>query len=159
MRAEEIDKLVKYLKKLRKEKLVPPKMPYPVWLELAKIFPLAAVEVLITTDGKDFLLTERDDEYWNGWHIPGGFILAKETFAQACSRLALKELLVKTYFQYISGVYVWNKHPFGAPISIVCVCKTKESQQVGKYFTEIPNSAIEFHKTFIEDFLLGKRLD
>lgn len=158
MGEDEVSQLTALLRKLRNSGLVPPRMPYPVWLEIAGIFPLGAVEVLITKNGKDFLLTKRRDEYWNGWHIPGGFVLAGESFAQSCNRLALKELSTEVGLRYISGVYRWKDHPFGSPISIVCVCRMKGKPSKGRFFRNVPEDTISFHKKLVRDFLRGQKL-
>ena len=156
MTEEKIQQLVDLLKELKASNLLPPNMPFQVWKELVTIFPAPAVEVLITQNNKNFLLTERHDEFWNGWHIPGGFILAKENIIDACNRLAQKELGIGVEFQKILTTYAWPNHPYANALSIVCVCKPLGDPKVGKYFTKIPENVIKNHIQFLETFLLEK---
>jgi ADP-ribose pyrophosphatase YjhB (NUDIX family) len=149
----EIGKLCELLKKLKEDNLVPPNTPYEIWLELATLVPMPAVEVIVTRDGKDFLLTRRKDHNWNGWHIPGGFMIYKESINEACQRIALKELQIKVEFIKVIDAYAWKDHPYGAPVSIVCVCESGEKPKEGKFFTEIPSNIINHHSDFLRGFL------
>jgi len=153
MTEKKIQQLINLLKELKSSRLLPPNMPFKVWKELVTIVPAPAVEVLVTRNGKDFLLTERHDKFWNGWHIPGGFLLVKENIEEACNRLATKELGINVNFQYILSTYTWLNHPYANAISIICVCHPKREPTIGKYFTKIPNSTIKIHKQFLESYL------
>ena len=77
MNKKEISTLVNLLAKLKTEGLEMPNMPSVVWLAINKLVPLPAVEVLITRSGEEFRLVYRKDQYWDGWHIPGGFYSLK----------------------------------------------------------------------------------
>lgn len=153
MTETEIKKLIKLLKKLKEDGLAPPKTPLSVWKELATILPAPAVEVLVTKNGKDFLLTLRNDEYWQGWHIPGGFMLAKESVEQACSRIAQKEIGIDVRLKRVKSVHTWEDHPYASAISIICVCKPKGRPNNGNFFTQIPKETISQHKSFLKNFL------
>ena len=118
------------------------------------IVPLPSVEVLITKTGKDFLLTYRDDDYWHGWHIPGGFMLYQESIEHACQRLARKEVGIKVKFQRLITAYMWLDHPFGSPLSLVCLCTTKDAPSDGQFFTEIPENMVNHHDEFVKEFLI-----
>lgn len=153
MDTEEKKQLISLLQKLKKADLVPPHMPYEIWLELSTLFPLPAVEVIITRNGKDFLLTERRDEHWNGWHIPGGFMAYQESFEEACKRVALRELNMDIEFKKMFDAFVWKEHPYGAPISIICICTPKGEPSEGTYFSEIPKDMVPNHTEFLQKFL------
>lgn len=153
MTKNSIAKLVKLLKELKKDDLLPPKMPFEIWTEIMTMVPAPAVEVLITKDGKDFLLTERNDKYWNGWHIPGGFLLAKEKIEDACERLAQKELGISVEMKKVLMIETWKNHPYANALSIVCICEPKGEPGVGKFFTKIPDDTINQHKVFLKKFL------
>lgn len=156
MTKNSIAKLVKLLKELKKDDLLPPKMPFEVWTEIMTMVVAPAAEVLITRDGKDFLLTERNDKYWKGWHIPGGFMLPKEKLEDTCERLALKELGMEVEMKEVLMIETWKNHPYANALSIVCLCHPKGEPKVGKFFTKIPISTIKEHKKFLNKFL-GKK--
>lgn len=152
MTEKELNQLVTLLVKLKDEDLYPPKTPYKVWKELVTILPAPAVEVLITRNDKEFLLTKRNDKNWQGWHIPGGFMLAKERVEQACNRLAQKELGTRVKLKKVQNIYVWQNHPYANAISIICICEFKGKPKKGKFFQEIPEDVIPQHKNFIENY-------
>ncbi len=153
MTKKKIQQLINLLKELKSSNLLPPNMPFDVWKELMTIVPAPAAEVLITRNGKDFLLTERHDKFWDGWHIPGGFLIAKEKIEEACNRLAKKELGISVNFQYILSTYTWPDHPYANAISLICVCHPKGKPITGKYFTKIPDNTIKTHKQFLKFYL------
>ncbi len=153
MTNEETAELVRLLKSLQSDDLLSPRMPLEVWKALHGVVPMPAVEVIVTRTGKDFLLTDRQDEYWNGWHIPGGFMLHKESIADACSRVAKRELNIDVTFKECIDAFMWPDHPYGSPLSLVCVCHTSEEPKVGQFFTEVPPNIIVHHDKFIQRFL------
>lgn len=153
MKTTEIKQLTELLENLKTENLTPPNMPLSVWKAIQDLVPTPAVEVLITNTDKDFLLIHRKDEHWNGWHIPGGFMLHKESIEKACNRLANKELGISVKFEKIITAYMWPDHPYGSPISIVCKCNTDQKSKAGKFFTEIPPNMVPHHGSFVKQFL------
>lgn len=154
MTDKEIKRLIELIGKLKSSRLLPPKMPYEVWMAIQSIVPLPSVEVVITQNGKNFLLVYRKDQYWNGWHIPGGFLLYKESPQEACQRLAKKEVGIKVNFKSLITAYMWPDHPYGSPLSLVCLCTSKEKPKEGKFFSKIPSPMIPHHGDFIKEFLL-----
>lgn len=145
-------------------------IPDQVSYELVhKLVPWPAVEVLPyrskvdgTTFGTpEFLLSYRKDCF-TGWHIPGGFMRAKETYQMACDRNVKKEKIAEgvTNIQLI-GTKVWTEgHPFGYPISLIIACNAVgdvvergdiNDPQPGDlhWFSEIPDNIIpEYHPDF-----------
>ncbi len=153
MTEAEIAQLETLLQKLRTDDLLPPKTPYGVWKALHGIVPVPCVEVIVTTTGKNFLLTYRKDEHWDGWHIPGGYMHHKESVADACTRIGRKELDVDVTFTKVIGAHMWQNHPYSSALSVLCVCTAKEMPKVGEWFTEIPASIILNQGGFLETFL------
>lgn len=156
MNKKEIKELTRLLKELKESGLSPPNTPFAIWTELATILPAPAVEVLVTRTGRDFLLTKRNDKYWQGWHIPGGFMLAKESVENACLRIAKKELGIKVNFTSILMIYAWTNHPFANALSLVCICRPDGNPLDGHYFQEIPRNVIIPHRKFLKCFLKAK---
>ena len=68
-------------------------LPEEVFRFASRITPLVNVDLLIKDDRSRTLLTWRDDEFYGpGWHVPGGIIRYKESFAdriRACARAEL----------------------------------------------------------------------
>ncbi len=67
----------------------------------ARLMPMTTLELFIferdpfTPAAKTLprvLLSYRKDEYYDGWHVPGGYLGAKETAAQAVRRILMREL-------------------------------------------------------------------
>lgn len=67
-------------------------LPDEVFSFVASITPMVNVDLLIKDDSGRILLAWRDDGKNFGWHIPGGIIRFKETFAERLHKTALKEL-------------------------------------------------------------------
>jgi hypothetical protein len=147
--------LVRLLGKLMDKSLLPPHMPLPIWRALLKIVPIPSVEVIITKSGKDFLLTYRQDDDWNGWHIPGGFIAPGESIQKACERVAKRELGIRVKYHHLISAFSWPDSPYGNDFSLICLCSTDQSSKVGKFFSEIPPDAVLHHREFLLDFLTG----
>jgi ADP-ribose pyrophosphatase YjhB (NUDIX family) len=75
-------------------------LPSDVFLFVSRITPLINVDLLIQDERGHTLLTWRDDEFFGaGWHIPGGIIRYKETFADRLRACAREELGVDVSFE------------------------------------------------------------
>lgn len=153
MTPKEIKKLTQLLKKLRSDDLLPPNTPFEVWSQLQTILPAPAVEIILTNSNKAFLLTYRKDNYWDDWHIPGGFMVAKETVSQACKRIAKRELGISVRLEKIENIFTWKNHPYANAMSIICFCKPLGKPKDGKFFTKIPKNTIPQHKKYLKKVL------
>lgn len=152
MTEDELNRLTELLNKAVSENIKLPNLPYNLFISTMHFVSIPAVEVILTTTGKDFLLTDRHDNYWNGWHIPGGFIGYGESLDAACSRVSLKEVGVTCKLIKVVYAKAWeNTHPYGAPISIFCVCKITGQEKLtdGTFFEDTPEGTIDFHKAFL----------
>lgn len=67
-------------------------LPDEVFSFVASITPMVNVDLLIQDDKGRVLLAWRNDGHNYGWHIPGGIIRFKETFADRLHKTAIKEL-------------------------------------------------------------------
>jgi ADP-ribose pyrophosphatase YjhB (NUDIX family) len=68
-------------------------LPADVFLFVSRVTPLVNVDLLIRDAQGRTLLTWRDDEFYGaGWHVPGGIIRFKETFADRIRACAREEL-------------------------------------------------------------------
>jgi ADP-ribose pyrophosphatase YjhB (NUDIX family) len=68
-------------------------LPEDLFLFVSRITPIINVDLLIKNESDHTLLTWRDDGYYPpGWHVPGGIIRYKETFADRIRAVARNEL-------------------------------------------------------------------
>lgn len=67
-------------------------LPDEVFSFVASVTPMVNVDLLIQDEQQRVLLAWRNDGKNCGWHIPGGIIRFKETFAQRLHKTAIKEL-------------------------------------------------------------------
>jgi colanic acid biosynthesis protein WcaH len=67
-------------------------LPKPVFELISRLTPLVNVDLLIRNDNGETLLTWRRDEFYLGWHIPGGVIRFKEQMADRIAEVARIEL-------------------------------------------------------------------
>ena len=60
------------------------------------LMPVSNVDLFITNEKGQVLLSWRDDKYYGkGWHIPGGCIRLRETWIDRIQKTAMKELNTK----------------------------------------------------------------
>jgi len=68
-------------------------LPEELFLFISGITPLINVDLLIQDDSGHTLLTWRSDQFYGpGWHVPGGIVRFKETFADRIRLVAKGEL-------------------------------------------------------------------
>ena len=98
------------------------------------------------------LLSYREDEYYKAWHVPGGYLGAKETVAQATKRILHRELgsAPKT----VQPLFVLN-HPKGSRehhVSLFIATPLSKSPRLEKgsleYFSpsRLPASLISYYR-------------
>jgi colanic acid biosynthesis protein WcaH len=74
-------------------------LPEEVFLFASRITPMVNVDLLIQDENKGTLLTWRQDTFEPpGWHIPGGIIRFKESFASRIHAVAKNELGAQVQF-------------------------------------------------------------
>lgn len=153
MTEAEIEQLVSLVNQLKREGLGTPNMPYRLFTALQGVVVQAAAELVVTRSGRDFLLTERRDEHWNGWHLPGGFLGPGESLEEACRRIGERELRVSVEFKRLITVFVWPDHPYASAVSLVCLCTSRQAPATGSFFSEIPDGIIAQHAACLKAFL------
>lgn len=127
-------------------------MPFAVMREIASLVPLPAVEVLVTRDGRDLLLTYRKDDFWNGWHVPGGYVACEEPFEAACTRITRRELGIEVRMYEVLDAFVWLTHPYASTISILCLCRPLGQPREGEFFTVAPDPMVANHDRIVQRF-------
>lgn len=126
-----------------------------------KVVPWSAVEVLIIDpdDPQKYLLSWRDDSYWHGWHIPGGYVRkTHRSLFHACESVAAAELgneFTLTSTRLVTA-FLWDDHPYGSPISLVYACEVTRRPPVNdqnKFFSKLPSPIVPHHADFVEAYL------
>lgn len=91
------DRLDELLEKI--DALVPPipgNLPEDLFRFVSRRTPLVNVDLLLQRESptgvRETLLTWRDDEFYLGWHVPGGVIRFKEAFTERIAAVAWTEL-------------------------------------------------------------------
>ena len=154
--AAEERELARLLRKLTDAGLRSPRMPAEVWRLLHGLVPQPAVEVVVTRTGRDVLLNHRRDRDWDGWEIPGGFMLYHESVEDACRRIAEREIGTSVAFERIVTAYMWPDHPYGSPLSLVCLCRPLGEPTRGRYFEELPDGMVPHHADFARRALAAR---
>jgi ADP-ribose pyrophosphatase YjhB (NUDIX family) len=67
-------------------------LPLELFYFVSRLTPLVNVDLLIRNDRGEILLTWREDQFYKGWHIPGGIIRFKETAAERIKAVGMSEL-------------------------------------------------------------------
>ena len=103
-------------------------LPEDVFLFLSRVTPLINVDLLIRDEEGRALLTWREDPYYGpGWHIPGGIIRYKETFADRIHAVARQELGTEVSFEATPLALNQVLHPSrknrGHFISLLFACR------------------------------------
>ena len=137
-------------------------IPNGAWLSVQATFALPYVEVLVMTEDSPpkFLLTYRRDPHWHGWHIPGGIWRTQHTEAEAVRKVAKDELGISVKFVAEVMTEKWADHPYGNPISHVCIARALEpiKETLGmQFFSQVPNAMVIHHGAFVERALRFER--
>src|SRR5262252_8198734 len=94
-------------------------IPDEAWLPAQRAFALPYVEMAIVRRRPrskiEILLTNRNDENWNGWHIPGGLWRTRQTLDECVASLVQTELNKDARVSLLAqGMWEkWHDHPYG----------------------------------------------
>lgn len=140
MYPKEINQTVELLKKLK-----PGLLPYPIFVQLARLTVLSTVEItaFVETRGKPLqvFLTKRskDDEFWpNLWHIPGTILRPTDkthSYETAINRL-LKNEFGTSHFKHLPTyiTHILRKENRGTAHSIMFWALLKKCPKKGELF-------------------------
>lgn len=150
--------LAELLKEMRKDS--GEYFPDEVWLEVHKTFALPYVELIVPRKARgrwEIFLIRRPptDKYWpSAWHLPGGLWRTGQTESQACRSVARREMGISvTHIEEVM-TYKWTTHPYGNPISHVCVCHPNRRLRGAAdkaYFAQLPKRFIPEQVRFVKE--------
>jgi ADP-ribose pyrophosphatase YjhB (NUDIX family) len=133
-------------------------LPQPVFDALTKIVPFIGCELAVVNDKKEVLLTWREDQWWNGWHFPGGLMRHNESIETRIQEVASGELgtRVDKYDFLFYKEYV--DHPRLHAVSLVFLCTIDTRPKDGTFFKEMPRDIIDEHKELWEKVIRHTQL-
>jgi len=133
-----------------------PHLPAPILAALRDLAPIVVVELCIVDAQGAVLLTWRDDEHWRGWHFPGGFMGPGESVAEACARVAQRELGAAFVLGGVVGVESWPSHPFASPVALLCRGTLDGPPSDGRFFAEVPADLIVEQRAYFASLAAGR---
>jgi hypothetical protein len=151
----ELDALARQLQRLAAAGGGIPRLPFGVLEALSGLAPLPVVELCIVNEGGAVLLTWREDAHWRGWHFPGGFMAPGEGVAEACARIAARELEAVFVLEGVAGVEAWPAHPYASPVALLCRGTLSGSPSAGRFFATPPPDLIGEQRTYFESLATG----
>ncbi len=172
---DNVNKAVVELKKAMETEGVDPTrgLPESLFIFSTTLVPVVNVDLFVTNDDHQLLLTWRDDIYYGrGWHIPGGCIRLKEKIEERIEITAENELGVSVEFDPIPMTVRETMENDNRPslsdqnerchnISLLYRCSVKKGYKLAdkingtpiKWFAEIPNDMIKTHLRLYGDIL------
>ena len=117
-------------------------LPPSVFATVSRLTPLINVDLLIQDDGHRTLLTWRDDQdYGEGWHVPGGIIRFKERAADRIAACARQELSAAVSFDPVPIAILESvsaRLTRGHFISLLYRCRLTTAPDPGRAAGETP---------------------
>lgn len=170
------ERLIEVVNKLREMKIDSYQgLPEELFLFVSGITPIPNVDLMITNEKGQLLLSWRDDLYFGrGWHIPGGCIRFGETMIERVQKTAVEEIGTEVIAREeplaVRDVICHDRNNLKYPnerghhITILYECKlpdgfeisngTKKEMDAGylKWFDKIPENILRVHDVY-EDIL------
>lgn len=141
------------------------------------LMPVPNVDLFITNEYGQLLLTWRNDKYYgSGWHIPGGCIRMRESLESRIQKTALNEIgtevdydkepiVVREAFVNESRPWLSNELERAHNISLLFQCRIpdgfvinnrglqKHDAGYAKWFNSLPSDLLKAHKDLYGDIL------
>lgn len=122
------------------------------------VFPFALCELAVVREINGIshvLLWYRDDEYYKGWHIPGGYILRGEQPEETIRRVLMKETGLT--LQKAEFMRYFNAYPSNAPVpnhqvALLFLCAAKGEPRQGTFYPldAVPSDTLSHHKEYLK---------
>lgn len=120
-------------------------LPQAVFDALCSVIPFIACEVIVMNKKGELLLTWREDQWWQGWHFPGGLLRYRETVDHRIKKIAFDELGASITSCKFLFPMNYTKSSRSGGISLVFLCKSSKPIQ-GTFFKTMPNDIIPEHR-------------
>lgn len=138
------------VKILRKTQAIP-NMPEALFEVYVTKGVMAILECIVRNREGKVLLTWRDDKFYRGWHIPGGFIGVGESIEQALKRITRRELGAAANKAVFAGFFNYGSiDPRSHTLSLTYTCQSQQTPKNGRYFSiaeikKIPKKDLLYH--------------
>lgn len=166
------EQLIEITNILREMKFNPHQgLPEELFLFVSGVTPIPNVDLMITNEKNELLLSWRDDPYFGtGWHIPGGCIRFGETMLERVQKTAMEEIGTEvitdkepiTVRDILCHGRTGLKHPNerGHHVTILFACKlpegfkidngSKREDEAGylKWFDKVPENILQVHDAY-----------
>jgi ADP-ribose pyrophosphatase YjhB (NUDIX family) len=118
------------------------------------------IELAVMNRQDELLLVHRQDEFYEGWHIPGSLLCPGETEEQVLERIITREVKLsvsipvfvnRLHFRMGSGP---GENPRGQELSLLFCCQTAATEAVeGEFFSldHLPPNVLTSHQTLIRE--------
>lgn len=145
-------------------------MPLELFLLVSGLVPLPNVDLLITNDRGQLLLTRRNDPWYQAsWHIPGGCMHYGEAFAHCVQETAKRELGTEVTVSpepvavrnVIRGADTSKEYPRerGHNVAILFACRVSEGWEIDNGTkTESDDGYAAWFDVLPEDFMEIQRV-
>lgn len=136
-----------------------------LFLLISSLVPIPNVDLLITNDKKQILLSWRDDPYYGkGWHIPGGCLRFGETMQERIQKTAINEIGTKVIVDAEPLVVrdvirpprdnLINKNERGHNIAVLYKCSLPKDFEIqNKEKKETDNGYLRWFSVIPDNFL------
>lgn len=131
-------------------------IPKEAFEPLHRVVPYPAIDIVILDKRGRLLMVYRDDKYFKGWELVGGYgHWYEKTLAEWCNRLTMRDIGAHVKLLGFTGIHKWKpgEHAHGAPISIVALCKLagrpKKNLECIKFFKKAPKDMVPNHGNFV----------
>ena len=139
-------------------------IPEPLFEPLHRVVPFPAIDIVLVNDENKVLMVKRDDKYFAGWELVGGYGHWQESLEEWCNRLSLRDVGVTVHLEGFIAIHKWQprregaewvlEHAHGAPISLVALCRLTSGPTrkdvVIEYFDHVPEGMVPNHGRFVE---------
>jgi len=130
-------------------------LPEELWFFFSRWTPIVNVDLIIKNELNQHLLTWRDDQHGNcGWHVPGGVVRYKETWATRITAVAKQELGIESIQFHpvpitVNQVFVPPKtrgHFISIPFN--CFISSDTILTNGKWFDKCPENIVDCQEMY-----------
>lgn len=135
-------------------------LPDSVFWFISSVTPMVNVDLLVQDECGRILLAWRKAAEGGGWHIPGGIVRFKETFAERIMATARKELHEEVSFEPcpIMTSEIFMEHQYrGHFISFLYQCSLPDNYRIdnsGKQESE--DGFLKWHDKPVENLIQGQ---
>lgn len=123
---------------------------------IIKVVPQIGIEAIVVDDIKNpkkILLLERNDQYYQGWHFPGGFIRFGQLIEERVREVIQKELRVQVKNMVNTHYTSELLDKRGHTIAIIFLVELDKKPEVRMWFDAIPKNLLSHHKKILQEVL------